>query len=81
MAARVPPKPLEVSPRSLVLSQVGEPGEVLEKGQSHLAGWAVAVLNHDDLRRAGVGRIGVVGVVAVDEADNVTSGRDGPSRT
>jgi hypothetical protein len=59
---------------------------MLEEREADLGREPVAVLGHDDLGGAFVGRGGVVGVVAVDEGDDVAvlfqrAGLDSPSMT
>lgn len=56
---------------SVDLGHVGEAGELLEEGQpAHPCG-PVAVLGHDDLGLAPVGRIGVVDIIPVDEHNHI----------
>src|SRR5581483_7170726 len=51
--------------------QTGEACQMFEEGETDLAGRSVAVFGDDDLGGAFVGAVGVVGVVAVDEGDDV----------
>ncbi len=54
-----------------VLGHVDEAGVLLEEGQLDEAGWAVAVLGHDDLGDTPFGRLGLVHLRPVQEHDDV----------